>query len=153
MSTSTDWYSDEALRKQALADELNARGEPVPLDVMCGILAPRVQPTEAEECANCGCDARAEVGGEEHGGKRWCGICLGRGRHERHLAESRQRLSGAVQAIREWCDKTEAAAHAEPLVWRHSEAVFQARMDLVDEVRALLPSAEEAEQARKAVTP
>ena len=47
--------------------------------------------------------------------------------------------AAAVRAIRDWCDKTEAATRAEPLRWSDSEAVFQARMDLVDEVRALLP--------------
>lgn len=129
-SAAADWYSDEALNKQALADELAARGERVPLDLMVGILAPRVEPTEAEQCANCGCDARGEVGGEAHSGKRWCGICIGRGRHIQHVAD----LSETVAAIRVWCDRNAAAASAD-----QSEPVFQARMDLIDEVRALLP--------------
>jgi hypothetical protein len=41
----------------------------------------------------------------------------------------------AVRAIREWCDRTAAAASTD-----QSEPVFQARMELVDEVSALLPS-------------
>lgn len=131
MTYTDNWYSDEALSKQALADELAARGERVPLDVIVGILAPRVEPTESEQCANCGCDARNEVGGEVHGGKRWCGICLGRGRHIQHMAD----LSAVVDGLREWCDRTAAAASTE-----QSEPVFQARMELVDEVRALLPA-------------
>ena len=40
----------------------------------------------------------------------------------------------AIRSLREWCDKTQAAASGD-----QSEPVFQARMQLVDEVRALLP--------------
>lgn len=131
MTDTDQWHSDEALAKQALADDLSARGEPVPMDVMLGLLAPGVEPTEAELCANCGCDARSEVGGEAHGGKRWCGICLGRGRHTQYVAD----LSGVVAAVRAWCDRTAASASTD-----QSELVFQDRMELVDEVRALLPA-------------
>lgn len=81
-SEPNEWYSDEALRKQAEGDALIARGEPIPLDVMCGMFAPRVRATGDDLCANCDQDARQEVGGREHHGKRWCQLCLGRGRHE-----------------------------------------------------------------------
>lgn len=80
------WFSDEALRKQAEADALIDRGEPVPLSVMCGIFEPRTQPTEAERCANCRSDAREGAGGEEIGGKRWCFLCISRGRHESEVS-------------------------------------------------------------------
>lgn len=40
-----------------------------------------------------------------------------------------------LRAIREWCDRTASAASMS-----QSEPVFQARMQLVDEVRALLPA-------------
>lgn|SRR5262245_32699405 len=42
--------------------------------------------------------------------------------------------AAAVRKIREWCDKTETAASS-----TQSEPVFQACMELVGEVRALLP--------------
>lgn len=129
-----EWYSDEALAKQALADELTARGERVPMDVMLGILAPRVEPTEAELCANCGCDARGEVGGEAHGGKRWCGICIGRGRHIQYVAD----LSAVVAAVREWCDAQKPCAIGKGCVR------CAVRAEVVREVRSLLPSVEAA---------
>lgn len=47
--------------------------------------------------------------------------------------------AASVRALRDWCDKTAAAARVEPLSFTDSEPVFQARMQLVDEVRALLP--------------
>lgn len=46
------------------------------------------------------------------------------------------RDSAAVAKLREWCDKTATAASGD-----QSEPMFQARMGLVDEVRALLPAA------------
>lgn len=49
------------------------------------------------------------------------------------------KAEGAIAQARRWCDKTEAAAKSEPLSLTADEAVFQARMQLVDEVRALLP--------------
>jgi hypothetical protein len=128
------WFSDEALGKQALVDELNERGETVPLDLMCGLLEPRVHPTEAEQCDNCRSDARDEVGGLEFAGKRRCGICVGRGRHNQHAVDAYGEAAAALLAIREWCDRTQHAASM-----TESEPVFQARMELVDEVRSLLP--------------
>lgn len=76
------YYSDEALRKQAEADELKAKGEPVPLTLIAGIAEPRVKATPAERCNCCGLDARDSEGGEEHRGLRWCYICVGRGHHD-----------------------------------------------------------------------
>jgi hypothetical protein len=72
-----EWFSDEALRKQAKLEE-----GPVRWTDLIGILEPRVPPTDEECCVCCGLDARDEVGGEEHNGKRYCDICLGRGHHE-----------------------------------------------------------------------
>lgn len=162
--TAETWYSDEALRKQALADDLNARGVPVPLDVMVGILEPRVQPTEAEQCANCGCDARDEVGGEAHGGKRWCGICIGRGRHTQYLADtapyvltvemtqSARENAVAVEAVRDWCAR-EAALCTDLIEAGTCESEgdqdycadcvesYKARLRAIAEVQALLPEA------------
>lgn len=85
MTTDT-WFSDEALRKQAEADALIARGEPVPLSVMCGIFQPRTQPTAVERCTHCQSDAREGAGGEEIDGKRWCFLCISRGRDEPEVA-------------------------------------------------------------------
>jgi hypothetical protein len=51
--------------------------------------------------------------------------------------------AATVRVLRGWCDRTEAAARTEPLSFTDSEPVFQARMQLVDEVRALLPPAED----------
>lgn len=45
----------------------------------------------------------------------------------------------AIRKVRDWCDRTDAAARTEPLSFTDSEPVFQARMQLVDEIRALLP--------------
>lgn len=180
MTDTDQWYSDDALRKQAELDARIARGETVPLDVWCGLLAPRVQPTEAEQCANCEGDARDQVGGEEICGKRWCSLCVSRGRHTEHAVTAYRALEAenarlregldllrpahhtpyadeehqggncadimlalvtqalkaeqVARRVREWCDKTMAAASG-----GQSEPVFQARMQLIDEVRALLP--------------
>jgi hypothetical protein len=41
---------------------------------------------------------------------------------------------GMVKRLRAWCDKTTAAASGD-----QSEPVFQARMELVDELRSMLP--------------
>jgi hypothetical protein len=61
-----EWFSDEALRRQAEARRLDAAGERVPFELICGILEPRVPPTPEECCYHCGSDARSEVGGEEY---------------------------------------------------------------------------------------
>lgn len=53
----SEWFSDEAFRKQAALD---AR------------LGGRM----------LGWSDLLEVGGEEHGGVRWCSVCVGRGHHE-----------------------------------------------------------------------
>lgn len=60
------------------------------------------------------------------------------------VAMSIAKTAVTVIALREWCDKTEAAARFEPLSFTDSEAVFQARMQLIDEVRALLPPVHES---------
>ena len=75
------WYSDEALEKQREIDRRTKAGEKISLDLLCGWLEPRTQPTDAEKCTNCGSDARPEIGGEEHHGKRWCLLCVSRERH------------------------------------------------------------------------
>ena len=79
---SGDWYSDAALAKQRRMDEKQARGEALTIDDFAGCLEPRVHATAEERCVCCGCDARDEQDGEEHDGKRWCFICIGRG-HDR----------------------------------------------------------------------
>lgn len=73
-------FSEAALAKQAEVDRLRAAGEPVPLVLMWGIFEPAVPPIEAERCAHCGADARADhmFGGDG----RFCGLCLDRGRDE-----------------------------------------------------------------------
>lgn len=81
-ATADRWYSDAALAKQAEADGLLAEDLPIPLDLLCGMFEPRIQPAEAERCSCCGLDARDECGGETHDGQRWCSKCLGRGHHE-----------------------------------------------------------------------
>lgn len=47
------------------------------------------------------------------------------------------RQEPAFRALREWCDRSESAARNEPLD-RDDPAVFEARMQLIDEVRSLL---------------
>ena len=50
----------------------------------------------------------------------------------------------AIRAVREWCDAAEAAARSEELCSRDCRARFEARMELIEEVRALLPPVPEA---------
>lgn len=78
---SDEWFSDEAQRKQAEITRLTNAGKVPPLELIFGMLEPRVQPTAEECCAHCGSDGREEVGGEEFNGKRWCSLCFGRDRH------------------------------------------------------------------------
>lgn len=54
---------------------------------------------------------------------------------DRVVAEAVNEAAAALRAVREWCDRTERAASTS-----NSEDVFQARMELVDEVRRLLPA-------------
>lgn len=77
------WYSDAAIAKMAELDRKKAAGEPIGILDLAGILEPRVKPTGAERCYCCGGDGRDEMGGMEHGGKRWCSVCVGREHHER----------------------------------------------------------------------
>ncbi len=81
MSASEQWFSDEALRKQHALAEMPEGALP-PLELICGVYEPRVPPTMHERCANCSSDARDQAGGEERNGKRWCALCLMRGRDE-----------------------------------------------------------------------
>lgn len=64
--------------------------------------------------------------------------------------------SASLRAIREWCDRAEVAARSEELCWRDCPARFEARMELIEEVRALLPPvpevAEEVEMEGTRVT-
>lgn len=76
------WYSDEALRKQKLADGW-PEGTPVPVSLLLGILEPRTQPQEHEKCVYCGSDARDGEGGVSTSkGYPFCFLCLGRGHDE-----------------------------------------------------------------------
>ena len=77
----TSWYSDAALAKQAALAAM-PEGETPPVDELLGVLEPRVPPSDAERCNCCGLDARDHVGGEEHGGRRWCSVCVDRGHYE-----------------------------------------------------------------------
>lgn len=77
-----EWYSDEALQKQAAIDRMILVGEQPPLSMFVGMLEPRVPPTPEEQCSHCTLDARSETGGEIRNGKRWCFLCISRGRHE-----------------------------------------------------------------------
>jgi hypothetical protein len=77
----SDWYSDEALAKQAEIKRRTATGEPITTDLMLGVLEPRVHASEGERCHCCGSDAREEVGGNG----RHCGVCMGRGHDEESM--------------------------------------------------------------------
>lgn len=55
------------------------------------------------------------------------------------LTSEIQRLEALVTALREWCDRTEGTARAEPLCVTGCSCQFEARMQLIDEVRSLLP--------------
>ena len=76
-----DYYSDEALAKQAALDAL-PEGEPAPWSMLLGICEPRIKPTADERCTCCTLDARDAAGGRERHGERWCAICLARGHDE-----------------------------------------------------------------------
>ena len=76
-----DYYSDEALAKQAALDAL-PEGEPAPWSMLLGVLEPRIKPTADERCTCCTLDARDAAGGRERHGERWCAICLARGHDE-----------------------------------------------------------------------
>lgn len=80
--TGREWYSDEALRKQAEVKRLTDAGEQPPLTLLLGIMQPRIAPEQHERCENCRSDAREQVGGEERKGVRWCSLCLDRGRDD-----------------------------------------------------------------------
>lgn len=85
------YYSDAALAKQAALAALPEGAVP-PLSMLGGIYEPRVHPSADERCTCCGLDARDSEGGEEHQGKRWCFICVGRGHHEDEDTPTRQQL-------------------------------------------------------------
>lgn len=82
-----EWFSDDALAKQAALREASERGEKLSIEALFGIFAPRTQPTEDECCHNCGSDARREVDGRQRYGKAWCSLCMSRGRHDDYLDE------------------------------------------------------------------
>jgi hypothetical protein len=72
----SNWFSDEALRKQATLAVM-------PRDLINwshvrGVWEPRTQPTADERCRCCGGDAREGAGGSG----THCGICVGRGHDE-----------------------------------------------------------------------
>lgn len=64
---------------------------------------------------------------EEHQGGNCADVLM-------HALSRAHKSEAAVQRLREWCARIAAAASGE-----QSEPVFQARMELVDEVRRLLP--------------
>jgi len=59
---------------------------------------------------------------------------------DRAIAEAVNEAAKSLRDIREWCDRSEAAARAEPLCHTGCSCRFDTRMQLIDEVRGLLPS-------------
>jgi hypothetical protein len=55
------------------------------------------------------------------------------------VAKAVNEASASLRGLRDLCDRAEVAARNEPLNFRDSVAVFEARMELIDQVRALLP--------------
>ena len=92
-----EWYSDEALRKQAEARSYS-EGEPPPLSLLFGLLEPRTQPDLHERCHHCGGDGRDGAGGAEVKGVRWCSLCLSRGRDDDYEPEPPKGSSSAGAA-------------------------------------------------------
>lgn len=85
MTTDAEWWSDEALRKQAELKEW-PEGTPPPLALLCGLFEPRTQPEPHERCVHCGSDARPQAFGATSKGRPFCGLCLGRGNDEDYEA-------------------------------------------------------------------
>jgi hypothetical protein len=52
--------------------------------------------------------------------------------------------AASLRKLRQWCDDSEAAARSEDLCFRDCPARFEARMELIEEVRSLLPPIPEA---------
>lgn len=140
------YYSDEALRKQAAADELLAAGERIPLDTMVGIFESRVKPTEAEQCANCGGDGRDAAGGASIHGKSWCGLCIDRGRPQQRCSTADAEVARLREVldrlgkVRDYCDQIAASV---ALCRNRGDgmcSLCRARDRIVGDIRLLLPS-------------
>lgn len=91
--TDDEWFSDEALAKQAAMRAL-PEGTTAPLELLFGCMEPRTQPEEHERCIHCGSDARDGQGGVSISkGVPWCYLCLGRGRDEDYEPETQSSVA------------------------------------------------------------
>jgi hypothetical protein len=82
-----DWFSDEALRKQAVLRDWAGPDGP-PLALLAGMYEPRTVAGPHERCVRCGSDARDRAGGGQSKEVLWCGLCLDRGHDEDYTGDT-----------------------------------------------------------------